>query len=92
MHPNQRKNSGGYVVKHNSSTLGKFLQLAHWRGLDDIERSKKYKTHQKSFPCERRADQCDQLTSYLVDYDELRIFDCGGTRHLRRGWNAGQNR
>jgi hypothetical protein len=47
--------------------------------LENIERSKKYKTRQKSFPRERDCDESDELSGYLVDYDKLRVFGTGGS-------------
>jgi hypothetical protein len=76
MHSNQCENSCRDVIKHNSSAFWKSLQLPNRRWLDDIERSEKYKTREKSFPRERDGDQCDQLPGDFVDHDKLWIL-CG---------------
>ena len=56
MHQNESENSRRDIIENDSGALGKFLQLAHRRRLDDIERSKKYKTREKSLPCEGDRD------------------------------------
>ena len=74
MHDYESENAGCHIVKYDSGAVWKLLQLPHRRRLDDIERSKKYKTREKSFPCHRDRDQGDQLSGNLVDNDELRVF------------------
>jgi len=81
MHSCECENSCRDIIEHNSGTFWKFLQLPHWRRLDDVEHSKKYKTREKSFPCERDGDQRDQLPCDLIDDHELRIFRGRCARH-----------
>lgn len=88
MHPNQSQNSCGNIIEHNSRSLRKLLQLPHRRRLDDIESSKKYKTREKSFPCERNSDQRNQLAGDFVDDNNLRIFAAQSSCHTRRSGNA----
>ncbi len=87
MHHDEGKNSSRDVIEHDSGAFGKSLQLAHRRRLDDIERSKKYKTGEKSFPRKGDGDEGDQLSGDLVDDDELGIF-CR-RRRGQRGWRRG---
>src|SRR5579864_9415160 len=78
MHRNTGENPRGYIVKHDSGSFWKSLQLPNRRRLKDIESSEKYKTGEESFPRERNGDQGDELSGNFVDDDELRIFDgCG---------------
>ncbi len=90
MHHSEGKNSCCDIVEHDSGAFGEFLQLAHRRRLNDIERSKKYKTGEKSFPCEGDGDEGDELSGDLVDDDELGIFPAGGAGHAGGGGNADQ--
>src|SRR5450631_2304918 len=90
MHHSEGKNSCCHVIEHDSGALGEFLQLAHRRRLDDVEPSKKYKTGEESFPCQRDGDEGDELSGDLVDYDELGIFAAGGTRYAGGGGDADQ--
>jgi len=85
MYAKKCKNSCRHVIQNNSGTSRKFLQLPHRRRLEDIERSKKYKTSKVSFPFQRNADQRDQLASNLVDYHELRILHRGRLSHASGG-------
>jgi hypothetical protein len=62
--------------------------LPHRRWLDDIERSKKYKTGEESFPGKRDGDESDELSGDFVDYDELGIFPSGGPGDAGGGWDA----
>src|SRR5258708_1797322 len=88
MHHDESKNSCRNIIEHNSGAFGKFLQLAHGRRLDDIEGSEKYKTREKSFPCQGDGDQGDQLSGYFVDYDELRVFSPRRARYSGGGVDA----
>jgi len=88
MHYNERENSCRDIIEHDSGAFWKSLQLPHRRRLDDIERSKKYKTHEESLPRERDGDQRDQLTGNFVDHDKLRVFGGRGSRYARRSRNA----
>ena len=90
MHYDQGENSRRNIVEDDSRAVRKFLQLPHRRRLDDIEHSKKYKAREKSFPCEWHGDQGDQLSSDLVDHDELGIFSARCTRYARGGRDADQ--
>ena len=90
MHYDEGKNSCRNVIEHDSGALGEFLQLAHRRRLDDVEPSKKYKTGEESFPCQRDGDESDELSGDLVDYDELGIFAAGGARDAGGGGDADQ--
>jgi hypothetical protein len=82
------ENSCRDIIEHNSGTFWESLQLPHWRRLDDVERSKKYKTREKSFPCEWDGDQRDQLACNLVDDNELRILHGCRACHTGRGRNT----
>ena len=88
MHSNEGENPCRHIIEYDSGALGKSLQLPHRRGLDDIEGSEKYKTREKSFPCEGNGNQRDQLSGDLVDHDELRIFGGGRTGDAGGGGNA----
>ena len=90
MHHSEGKNSCCHVIEHDSGALGKFLQLSHRRRLDDVERSKKYKTGEESFPRQRDGDECDELSSDLVDHDELGVFPARGTGYAGGGGDADQ--
>jgi len=90
MHRREGENSCRDVIEHDSGAFWKSLQLPHRRRLDDIERSKKYKTREKSFPCERDRDQRDELSGDFVDHHKLRIFRGRGSRHARGGGDADQ--
>ncbi len=90
MHDSQRVETRGNIVQHNPGTFRKRLQLSHWRRLDDIEGTKKYKARQKRFPCERHGDQRHQLTCDLIDHHKLRIFYSGASRDPRSCRNADQ--
>ncbi len=78
----------------SSSTIpvpsGSFSSWRTRRWLDDIERSKKYKTGEKSFPRERDGDEGDELSGDFVDDDELGIFAAGGARYTGGGGDADQ--
>jgi len=91
LHYYESIDSRGDVVEHDSGAFWKFLQLSNGRGLDDIERSKKYKTSEKSFPRDGDSDEGDELPGDFVDYDELRIFGGGGPSHLSGGGDADQD-
>jgi hypothetical protein len=82
MYPDKGVNSCGDIVEHNPGAFRKSLQLAHGRWLDDIERSKKYKTREKRFPCERDGDERDQLPGDFIDDDKLRVFCAASARNL----------
>ena len=88
MHSNEGENPCRHIIEYDSGALGKSLQLPHRRGLDDIEGSEKYKTREKSFPCHRDGDQCDQLPGNLVDNDKLGIFGGCCSRDASGGRNA----
>ena len=75
MHGNEGENSCRNIVEYDSGAFGKSFQLPYRRRLNNIEGSKKYKTREKCFPCERDGDERDQLTGDFVNHDELRIFD-----------------
>jgi len=90
MHCSQRVKTGGHVVQHDSGAFRKRLQLSHWRRLDDIEGTKKYKARQKRFPRQRHGDQCHQLTGYLINHHKLRIFCPGAARDPRSRRNRDQ--
>ncbi len=81
MHDYESIDSRGDVVEHDSGPFWKFLQLSNGRGLDDIERSKKYKTCDKSFPRERDSDEGDQLSGDFIDHDKLRILGSRRASH-----------
>jgi hypothetical protein len=91
MHYSRGKNSCRHIVEHDSGALGEFLQLAHRRRLDDVERSKKYKTGEESFPCQGNGDESDELSGDFIDDDELGIFAAGGAGDAGGGRDADQN-
>lgn len=74
MHHHECENPCGDVVEHDSGALWKCFQLPYRGRLDDIERSKKYKTREESFPREGDGDKGNQLSGDFVDYYELGIF------------------
>ena len=74
LHQHERADTCGDIIEHDSSALWKFLQLAHRRRLDDIERSKKYKTGEKSFPRDGDGDKRNQLPGDLVDHHKLWVL------------------
>ena len=88
MHHSEGKNSCCNVIEHDSGALGEFLQLAHRRRLDDVEPSKKYKTGEESFPCQRDGDECDELSGDLVDHNELGVFPARGAGYAGSGGDA----
>jgi len=90
MHRDQRENSGCNIIENDSGTFWKLLQLPHRRRFDDIERSKKYKTREQSFPRQRDSDESDELSGDFVDDYELRIFDGGGAGNAGSGGDADQ--
>ena len=90
MHPNQSQDSCRHIVKHNSHSLRKLLQLPNRRRLNDIEGSEKYKTREKSFPCKRDRDQRDELSGDLINDNHLRIFAAQSSCDSRRSGNADQ--
>ena len=79
------------VIEHDPGSFREPFQLAHRRGLDDVEGSEKYKTREESFPCEGGGDQSDELSGDFVDDDELRIFGSGGAGDLGSGRDANQS-
>jgi len=91
LHYYESIDSRGDVVEHDSGAFWKFLQLSNGRWLDDIERSKKYKTSEKSFPRERDRDEGDELSGNFIDHDELRILGGGGACHLSGGGEADED-
>ncbi len=91
MHYYESIDSRGDVVEHDSGAFWKFLQLSNGRGLDDIERSKKYKTSEESFPREGNSNESDELSGDFIDHDELRILGCKGPRYLSGGGDADKN-
>lgn len=90
MHAKKCKNSRRHIVKHDSSALGKSLQLPYGRRLKDIEGSKKYKTRKKSFPSQGNSDQSDELSRNFVDDYELRILYGDSTGDPGGGGDADQ--
>ena len=88
MHHHQRENPCRDIIEHDAGAIWKSFQLTNRRRLEDIKRSKKYKTGERSFPREGDGNERDQLSGYLVDDDELGIFASRGTRHPGRGGNA----
>jgi hypothetical protein len=90
MHHYESENSCRDIIEHDSGAFGKSLQLAHRRRLEDIERSEKYKTREKSFPCQGDGDEGDELSGDLVDYDELWVFSARGARYARGGGDSDQ--
>jgi hypothetical protein len=90
MHRNERENPGCNIIEDDSGAFWKSLQLPHRRRLDDIERSKKYKTRQQSFPRQGDSNERNELSSDFVDDDELRIFGGGGTGYASGGGDADQ--
>jgi hypothetical protein len=90
MHSREGEDSCRDIIEHDSGAVAKTLQLPHRRGLHDIERSEKYKAREESFPCEWHGDQSDQLSSDLVDDDELWIFSSRRVRYSRGGRDADQ--
>lgn len=79
---------GRNIVEDNSRAFRKCFQLSHGGWLDDIEASEKYKTGEKSFPCEGDGNQRDQLPGDFVDYGELWIFHAGAPCDLGGCGNA----
>jgi len=90
MHRNESENPGRNIVEYDPGAFWKSLELSYRRRLHDIERSKKYKTGEKSLPCERDSNERDQLAGDFVDDDELRIFGGGGAGHPGGGGDADQ--
>ena len=88
MHRSQGVETGGNIIEYNPGAFRKRLQLSHRRRFDDIEDTKKYKGSQKRFPCERYGHESDQLPSYFINDDKLRIFYSRASRDPSRGWNA----
>ena len=89
----ERERTGCHVVHHDAPTARQALKLAHRRGLDDVERTKKYKGRQSVLPPEgRRADERNGLTGDFVDDDERRILNACFTRDDRGGGNANECR
>jgi hypothetical protein len=90
MHGNKSENPCRNIVEYDPGAFWKSLQLSYRGRLHDIEGSKKYKTGEKSFPCERDSNERDQLAGDFVDDDELGIFDGGGAGHAGGGGDANQ--
>jgi hypothetical protein len=91
LHYSQTVKAGSHVIDHDADTLGEAFELAYWRWLDDIERSKKYKAQQQRLPRDRRCNQSDELARDFVDHHKLRIFATAGPRHSRGCRNSDQN-
>jgi hypothetical protein len=91
LHYSQTVKAGSHVIDHDADTLGEAFELAYWRRLDDIERSKKYKAQQQRLPRDRRCNQSDELAGDFVDHHKLRIFATAGPRHSRGCRNSDQN-
>ena len=90
MHNCQSVETGGNIVQHNPTTLGKRLELSDWSRLHDIEGTEEYKAHKKRFPCQGHGDQGHHLAgNFVYDY-ELGIFDSGATSNLCGGRNSNQ--
>src|SRR4029077_7097287 len=79
MYRNPSKGSRCNVVEHDPGALWESLQLPHRRRLDDIERSKKYKTNEESLPREGNGDEGDELPGDFVDDDALGVLTAGGS-------------
>ena len=91
LHYSQTVKAGSHVIDHDADTLGEAFELAYWRRLDDIERSKKYKAQQQRLPRDRRCNQSDELAGDFVDHHKLWIFATAGPRHSRGRRNSDQN-
>ncbi len=78
MHQDESVQACAQIIHHNADAFGEPLQPANRRRLQYVEDTKKYKASQKRFPSQRNRDQGDQLTRYLIDDDELRVFEVGG--------------
>ncbi len=74
LHHHEGADSGGHVIQDNSGAFGQLLQLTDRRRFHNVEGPKKYKTRQKSFPCQRDGNERDQLPSNFVDHHHLRIL------------------
>ena len=88
MHHHERENPCGDIIEHDAGAIWKSFQLPYRRRLEDIKRSKKYKTGERSFPREGDGDERDQLAGYLVDDDELGVFASRRTRYPGGGGDA----
>ena len=73
--------AGGNIVEHYAQTLGQGFQLADRRRLENVERSKKYKTCEQALPGQGRGDESDELSCDLVNDDDLRVFNADGADH-----------
>ena len=65
------------IVEHDPGSFWQTFKLSYGRRLEDVKDSKKYKTGEKTLPRERNGDEGNQLSRYLVNDDEARIFDAG---------------
>ena len=88
LHDGQTVEAGRDIVYHYPGPFRQLFQLPYRIWFHDIEGSKKYKARQKRFPNEWCTNERNQLSSCLVDYNKLRIFDAGGARDPGRCWNS----
>jgi len=75
------------IIEHDPASFWQSFELSDGRRLENVEDSKKYKTGEESFPRERNGDKGYELSRYLVDNHEARIFCPRGARHQRSGRN-----
>lgn len=75
------------IVEHNPASFWQSFELSDGRRLEDVEDSKKYKTGEESFPRKWDGHEGYELSRYLVDDDEARIFYVGGVRNPGGGRN-----
>ncbi len=74
MHDCERIKSRPQIIHYDAGALGQPLQPSNGKRLPNIEDTKEYKAHEKSFPSQRDRDQCNQLPRDLIDHHELRVF------------------
>ena len=87
LHHYERIYTGRDIIEHDPGAFWQSFELSDGRRLEDVEDSKKYKTGEESFPRKWDGDEGYELSCYLVDDDEARIFYAGGVRNPCGGRN-----
>ena len=88
LHYREGKETRAHIIHHNPDAVRKPFKLAHGWRLQCVERSKKYKAHEKRFPRDWRCRHGNQLSGNLVNHYELRIFEAGCPSYAGGGWNS----
>src|SRR5581483_6163523 len=88
LHHRECVNPGANVVQNNSRSFGKTLDVAHRRGLQNVEPTKKYKAREQRFPRHWSKQKSDPLAGNFVDHDELRVLIIRGSRNASCRGNA----